>query len=236
MAETGRFGLPLLEAAQAQKHVTMNEALARADALAAARAEAVGATVPPGSPAEGDLYALGASATGAWTGQDGRLALWLNGGWDYTDPFAGQALWDAATGAVMRYDGTAWREGPVAMSAGGAVTGSVIVETDHTISAGASSTTAVIIPDKAVVIGVSARVTGAIGGAASWSLGVAGAPDRYGTGYGVAANSVAEGVTGQPQAYYGGTSLVLTPAGGNFTGGTVRIAVHALTIAAPGAV
>ena len=34
MAETAKLTLPLLEAAQAQKHVTVNEALVRLDAAA----------------------------------------------------------------------------------------------------------------------------------------------------------------------------------------------------------
>jgi len=33
MDETARIGLPLVQAAQAQKHVTVNEAFARLDAL-----------------------------------------------------------------------------------------------------------------------------------------------------------------------------------------------------------
>ena len=39
MSNSPRIGLPYLDAAQAQKHVTMNEALARLDVVAAARVE-----------------------------------------------------------------------------------------------------------------------------------------------------------------------------------------------------
>ena len=235
MAETPRFALPLLDAAQAQKHVTVNEALARTDALAAGRVEALGRTAPPAEPGEGTLWGVGAGATGAFAGQDGRVALFLNGGWTFADPWQGWALWEAASGALWRYGPGGWTPagGAGAASPGGAATALLIAETDHAVGTGASSTTAAIIPDKAVVIGVTARVTEAIGGATGWQLGVTGAPDRYGSGFGTAAGSFAEGVTGQPQAYFGGTSLVLTAEGADFAGGTVRLAVHVLTVTAP---
>ena len=108
-----------------------------------------------------------------------------------------------------------------------------IVEIDHALAVGSTSTTVAAIPDKAIVLGVTARVTTEITGAASWSMGVSGSPDRYGSGFGTTQNSFAHGVTGQPQAYFGATSLVVTSAGGDFTGGALRIAVHILEIAPP---
>jgi hypothetical protein len=233
MPETARFALPLLEAAQAQKHVTVNEAFARLDALAAARVEALGVNDPPTGAAEGQVWGIGSWGSGAWSGQQNRLAVFLNGGWDFADPPEGWQVWNAATGTRWTRAGGGWIEAPFAVGPSGAATLARVAETDHAIAAGATSTTAALIPDKAVVLGVSARVLAPITGAASWDLGVAGAPDRYGTGFGTAAGAFAEGVTGQPQAYYGGTALVLTAVGGSFTGGSVRLAVHYLAIAAP---
>lgn len=233
MSETARFGLTLLDAAQAQKHVTVNEAFTRLDALAAARVEGLGAASPPGSPAEGDLWGVGPGASGDWAGAEGQLALYLNGGWELLPPMAGQRVWNAATGSVWLHTGSAWVEGGLAASPGGAGLAARIAEADHSLSPGASDTTAPIIPDKAVVLGVSARVLTAIGGASAWDLGVPGAPDRYGTGFGTGAGSYAEGVTGQPQAYYGGTALEITAQGGAFTGGSLRLAVHYLALSAP---
>jgi len=235
MAETARFGVTLLEAAQAQKHVTMNEALARLDALGAGRVEALGTVDPPADPAEGAMWAIGAGATGAWAGQDGRLAMARNGGWDFATPFRGQSLWDAETGTEWRHDGNGWVDGVIAATPGGAMTQSLVAEIDHAVAAGASSTTAPFIPDKAVVIGVTARVIEEIGGAAAWSLGVVGSLTRYGTGFGVEAGAFAHGVTTEPLAYYGGTSLVLSAAGDDSTGGTVRIAAHFLAVRPPSA-
>ena len=234
MTETPRFALPLIEAAQAQKHVTVNEALARADALAAGRVEALALTTPPADPGEGTLWGVGTGAGGAFAGQDGRMAVFLNGGWVFADPWEGWGLWNAATGGVWRYRSGGWSAESAGTSPGGAATRLPVAETDHSLASGPSSTTPALIPDKAIVLGVTARVTGGITGATGWQLGVPGAPDRYGSGFGTATGSFAEGVTGQPLAYFGGTPLIVTALGGDFTGGSIRFAVHYLAISAPG--
>ena len=110
------------------------------------------------------------------------------------------------------------------------------MEIDHVLALAASSTTAAIIPDKAVVLGVTGRVTTAIAGVTGWSLGVAGATNRCGSGYGPAFNAFAHGVTGQPQAYFGATALEITAEGGSFTGGAIRLAMHYLEISPPNAI
>jgi hypothetical protein len=72
--------------------------------------------------------------------------------------------------------------------------------------------------------------------ATTWSLGVTGSPDRYGSGFGPSLNGVSHGVTGSPLAYFGGSALLLTAAGGNFTGGEIRIAAHYFELSPPRAV
>jgi hypothetical protein len=177
---------------------------------------------------------VGAGATGAWAGHDGELALFLNGGWGFVTPWDGCAVWVAAERTRVTWVADSWTQEEGGTSPGGAATAARIIEIDHAL-AGAVSTTAAIIPDKAVVLGVTGRVLTEITGATGWSLGVTGSPDRYGTGYGMGAGSFAHGVTGQPQAYYGQTALAVTAEGGAFTGGTVRLAVHLLELQPPAA-
>lgn len=72
-------------------------------------------------------------------------------------------------------------------------------------------------------------------GVSSWSLGVSGAIDRYGSGLGLGSNSYAKGMTG-PLVYWAGTPLELTADAGTFDGGTVRLAVHYVELNPPRAV
>jgi hypothetical protein len=230
MADTPRLALPLLEAGQAQKHVTVNEALTRLDAFGAAQALSRSLTAPPETPAEGDLYIVPAGATGAWAGLDGRLVAYANGGWIAAAPEPGRSLWIADEARSVTHDGGGWVAGAGTL---GAATEARVLTLDHAVEAGTVSTTAAFIPDKAIVLGVTGRVLSALDGATSWRLGVEGAPDRYGAGIGAAAGSFAHGVTGQPQAYYGATALRLEAEGGAFTGGVVRLAAHILALTPP---
>ena len=56
MTDTPRLALPAIEAAQAQKHVTHNEALVLLDALTHLAVESRALSAPPGSPGEGSSY------------------------------------------------------------------------------------------------------------------------------------------------------------------------------------
>lgn len=233
MSNSPRIGLPYLDAAQAQKHVTVNEALARLDVVSAARVESMALIAPPGSPAEVEAHLVPAGAIGAWSGMEGTVAVFLNGGWDFIAPWAGWQLWVAGESATAIYDGTGWQLASQFTSPGGALTALRNAEIDHVIAAGSTSTTSAFIPDKAIVLGVTARVTAQITGPTSWSLGVSGSPDRYGSGFGTSVDSYAHGVSGSPLAYYGGSSLLLTSAGDDFIGGTVRIVAHYFELSPP---
>lgn len=233
MSNSPRIGLPYLDAAQAQKHVTMNESLARLDVVGAGRAETMALASPPGASSEGDAHIVPAGASGAWAGQEGKLAVYLNGGWDFIAPWAGWRLWVASESGLAAFDGADWRLVSQPIAEGGAMTAMRHAEIDHVVAPGPASETSAFIPDKAIVLGVTARVISEIGGASSWSLGVSGSVDRYGSGIGVGLNAYVSGVTGSPIAYYGGSTLLLTAEGGDFSGGTVRMAAHYFEISPP---
>jgi hypothetical protein len=80
---TPRLGLPYLAAGQAQKHVTLNEALARLDGLVQTTVESRALAAQPVDPVDGALYILPADATGeAWSGRPaGTLMRFEAGGW-----------------------------------------------------------------------------------------------------------------------------------------------------------
>lgn len=107
---TPRAGAPLLAAAQAQKHVTHNEALYQLDALLCARFLDRDLSAPPSSPADGDTYLVKSTGTGAWAGQDGKIAYCADGGWRFYAPFAGLVAYVADETALIVFDGTAWTD------------------------------------------------------------------------------------------------------------------------------
>lgn len=226
MSETYQFGLPLLAGGQAQKHVTVNEALARLDALAQLRVVSVALTIPPTVAVDGQAFVVASIADGEWSGHDGQIALWANGGWVYLLPRVGWTAWCEASGGTITFDGVDWQSGSVSVAATGAATQFLIKEVEHVVSAGPISTIAGALPGGTSVLGVTGRVVSAIGGASSWSLGTADSANRYGGGLGVALNSWASGLTAQPMTYYSDTDLILTSAGGDFSAGTVRLAIH----------
>jgi hypothetical protein len=235
MSETANLGLPLVQAGQAQKHVTVNEALLRIDALAQPALVSRSVTVPPVSAVEGTAYAVPSGASGIWAGQDGRVALWLSGGWEFVTPGTGWRAWIEDEAASAVFGGSDWVTGAVALSPGGAALTFRVVEMDHAIAAGSESITDALIPAGSVVIGVTGRVIAGIGGTASaFRVGIGGeSSDRYGSGIGTGAGAWFRGVTGTPVAYYADTPLTITAEGGVFDGGLVRIAVHLAELGLP---
>lgn len=232
MSDTTNLRLPLLEAAQAQKHVTVNEALMRLDALVALSVIDRGRTSPPTAPADGDRHIVASGATGAWTGQDGAVAAWQDGAWAFLAPRTGWRAHVAGEGRVVWWTGAAWSPA-LQRSPFGASLRAEILEEEHVLAAAPTSDTAIQIPDRAVVLGVTLVVSQAITGAASFDVGVPGATDRYGSGIGVALNSSNNGISGLPAGYFGATPIRFTASGGDFNGGKVRVAVHCLMLGIP---
>lgn len=91
MSQSSRLGLPYLAAAQAQKHVTVNEALLRLDALTQLSAVSASTSAQPPSPTDGDVYLLPSGKSGAaWASMtDGALAYYRDGVWEQLTPKSG---------------------------------------------------------------------------------------------------------------------------------------------------
>ncbi|SMC40107.1 DUF2793 domain-containing protein [Rhizobium sp. RU36D] len=104
---TPNLALPFLLPAQAQKHVTHNEALLGLDAVVQL-VLAGQASAPPAAPQEGDRYFILAGASGAWTGKSGKIAAWYYGAWQFVTPQAGWQAFDRSNSCLSVFDGTAW--------------------------------------------------------------------------------------------------------------------------------
>jgi hypothetical protein len=246
MAETSpRLLLPYLQAAQAQKHVTHNEALRRLDGLVNLTVEDHSRSAPPANPVEGAAYLVAAGATGLWAGWSGDIALWADGAWTRLPARIGWRVWviaeqlilvrlaagwvtlDAAMGLLVRGASTDLTEGAL-----GGRTRAAVIETSVTGLSGSSMTTVLTIPAGALVIGVSARVTTAITGATGFVLGIAAESAAFGAGFGIGAGSLAQ-LPIPPRAFALATPVRVSAEGGSFTGGALRLACHTLSIGAP---
>lgn len=110
MSDTPRLGLPCLAAAQAQKHVTHNDALMLLDSLVQAGVKSRALATPPTAPAQGDSFLVAATATGAWSTREGLFAAFMDGDWRFIAPREGWRLWVDDEDLLIAFDGTAWQK------------------------------------------------------------------------------------------------------------------------------
>jgi hypothetical protein len=108
MDATSNLSLPFIMAAQAQKHITHNEALRALDAVVQLMVLDKDLNSPPGSPVEGARYIVAASPTGAWSGQADKIAAYQDGAWAFYVPREGWLAWAADEDALYVWTGSAW--------------------------------------------------------------------------------------------------------------------------------
>lgn len=110
MQNTTKLGLAYVAPQQAQKHVTVNEALRRLDMLVQASVKSRTTAAQPASPADGDAYILPAGKTGAdWAMMsNGAVAVFHDGGWTELTPREGWRVWVEAEDEMRVFDGSGW--------------------------------------------------------------------------------------------------------------------------------
>tara|TARA_R110002012_G_scaffold40547_10_gene111703 strand:+ start:13569 stop:14312 length:744 start_codon:yes stop_codon:yes gene_type:complete len=242
---TTRLLLPYILAAQAQKHVTHNEALRRLDGLINLTVKDRTRTAPPATPTEGQAHLVAGGASGLWAGWSGDIAVWTDGSWLRLPAQPGWRLWvidesvmlvrvsvnwiplDVAMGLIIRGATVSLAEGVM-----GSTTSLGIIDATVSGMTGSAVTASLILPANALILGVTARVTTPIVGATGFALGIAGEPELFGTGYAPETSTEAVGVIG-PRAFATATLVVVTAEGGSFTGGALNLACHTLTLGAP---
>jgi hypothetical protein len=113
MSKTPRFELPFILPGQAQKELFHNEALSRVDALLHPTVEGPPVADPPLAPVPGQSWIVGAAATGAWSGREGQLASWTDGGWRFLVPTQGMAAWQKAAEHWLVRTAAGWSMGEI---------------------------------------------------------------------------------------------------------------------------
>ncbi len=241
MDETPNLKLPYLLAAQAQKHVTHNEAIRALDAIVQITVADKDLASPPVSPDDGERFIVAAPASGDWSGHAGEIAAFQDGAWMFYEPRKGWLVWVGDESELLVHNGTDWS----VFTAGGIGSNTVVLNTtahgaetafqaleEELTLSGTYIDSTIHIPDRAIVFAVSTRTTEPVTGASSYDCGIAGEKDKYGGSLGIAAGSTNSGVTG-PTAFYSDTNLRITANGGNFTGGKVRVTIHCMRCPAP---
>lgn len=107
MTTTTNLGITLLEQAQAQKEVTINEAFNAFDALINGTVADKDLAAPPASPTAGVAYIVGPSPTGAWAGKAAQIT-YFDQVWRFVVPRTNMRLWVADELAFYVFNGTGW--------------------------------------------------------------------------------------------------------------------------------
>jgi len=107
MTQTNNLAISLLEQSQAQKEITINQAIVRIDSLLNTAAKSRSLATPASSPAQGDLYIVASSPTGDWAGQAGKIT-YFDAIWRFITPKAGFSIFVGDEGVFAIYDGANW--------------------------------------------------------------------------------------------------------------------------------
>ena len=111
MSDTSpNLGLPFLLPNQAQKHVTVNEALWRLDTIGQLAVEALNLSEPPGGTVpDGTAYIVGDAPGAAWARfAPNAIAVLNDGAWTTIAPKPGWRAYVRDEGHIRVWDGTAW--------------------------------------------------------------------------------------------------------------------------------
>lgn len=108
MDNSPNLDLPYIASAQAQKHVTHNEALRMLDAIVQLCVIDRDMASPPSDVSDGDRYIVGSGAAGLWAGKEGRIAVFQDGGWDFHAPEEGWLAWVLDEECLVARVGPVW--------------------------------------------------------------------------------------------------------------------------------
>jgi hypothetical protein len=68
-------------------------------------------TTPPASPATGGTYIVAATATGAWAGKEGQVAIWSGSAWVFYTPRLGWVTYIEDEEKLSAYKAAGWSAG-----------------------------------------------------------------------------------------------------------------------------
>ncbi|MGH1352200.1 MAG: DUF2793 domain-containing protein [Methyloligellaceae bacterium] len=112
---TPSMNFPTIQAAQSQKHVTVNQSLRILDAILHLSVESRNTSSPPQSPENGERYLVPAGSTSEWSEETNRIAVWQDNSWVFFLPKNGWRLWVEDEAVMLVLSSGEWQ--PVPFSA-----------------------------------------------------------------------------------------------------------------------
>lgn len=103
-----KLNMPYIAPAQAQKHVTHNEALRTLDALVQLTLQSTVSAYPV-SPTEGACYGVEAISGDPLFAQNGKMLQFIDGSWTFHTPQEGWLAWRVDLGKTFVFDGGVWK-------------------------------------------------------------------------------------------------------------------------------
>lgn len=111
---TANLSMPFLMPAQAQKHVTHNEALLILDAVVQLAVEGRSLDTPPASPEAGCKYIVPVGAAGLWSGQAHSVAVFCENAWMFYPPAKGWQAYVMDEDTVVTFRDGEWGDNSTA--------------------------------------------------------------------------------------------------------------------------
>ncbi|SFS85810.1 Protein of unknown function [Sulfitobacter marinus] len=102
------LSMPYIQPAQAQKHVTHNDALSLLDSIVQLVVLSADQSAPPSTAVDGDRYVVAANGQGDWAGQSGNIAVFLDASWRFIAPLAGWSAYARDINTNVVFDGAVW--------------------------------------------------------------------------------------------------------------------------------
>ncbi len=229
--KSSRLSLPFIMAAQAQKHVTHNEAIKRLDILTQLSVKGRPQTTPPSLLEEGDVFIVAPNGGDLWSGRDNQIAFYENGAFQFIMPNEGWHAYLPDEKNILIFDGETWNELLPPMEDNMQGVKSITLEVDLS-TGGTSFQTGLIFPSRAIILGVTSKTLETISGASSYNTGLHGETQKFGGFLSIHAGSENIGVIG-PQAIYSDREVIITannPSTNGFEDGRILLTSHYLDL------
>ena len=108
LTATPRLALPFLQAGQALKNITHNEALQRLDASHYLSCSDMAANDLPDEPAANRAVIISETPAASISDRAGQIAVFIANSWIWFTPTSGWTIWDEAAATLRIFNGESW--------------------------------------------------------------------------------------------------------------------------------